>query len=173
MILHTAALHGLCGWHYGAQRCWWSYLLLCSGGCQGRELPFQLLPHHELYAQGSILFRWMWKKLTRPESSMYLLQNCGGVWKVDSASCSTSSMTRFGTTTDTDDPIAILWICLYTLPTKPGRWPPGKVGERSRCHQQRGWSCLEEMGHSSASHACHTCHAHHTSTSCLLCSIEN
>ena len=37
-------------------------------------------------------------------SSMYLLQNRGGVWKVDSASCSTSSITRFATTTNTGDP---------------------------------------------------------------------
>ena len=36
---------------------------------------------------------------------MYLLQNRGGGWKVDSASCSTSSITRFATTTDTGDPI--------------------------------------------------------------------
>ena len=36
----------------------------------------------------------------------YLLQNRGGVWKVDSASCSTSSITRFAATTDTGDPIA-------------------------------------------------------------------
>ena len=53
--------------------------------------------------QGSILFRLLLKEFTRFEesavhvSSMYLLQNCGGVWKVDSMSCSTSSMTRFAT----------------------------------------------------------------------------
>ena len=23
-------------WPYGVQRCWWSHLLFCSGGCQGR-----------------------------------------------------------------------------------------------------------------------------------------
>ena len=74
--------------------------------------------------QGSILFRWSWKESTRLEgsavhvSSTYLLQNRGGVWKVDSASCSTSSITRFATTTDTGDPIAVPWICRFTLPSK-------------------------------------------------------
>ena len=51
-------------------------------------------------------------------SSTYLLQTRGGVWKVDSASCSTSSITRFTTTTDTVDSIAVPWICRYTLPSK-------------------------------------------------------
>ena len=51
-------------------------------------------------------------------SSTYLLQNRGGVWKEDSASCSTSSITRFATTTDTVDSIAVPWIYRYTLPSK-------------------------------------------------------
>ena len=62
-------------------------------------------------------------------SSTYLLQNRGGVWKEDSASCSTSSITRFATTTDTVDSIAVLWIYRYTLPSRAGQGPPGKVGE--------------------------------------------
>ena len=41
-------------------------------------------------------------------SSMYLLQDLGGVWKVDSASCSRSSMTKFTTTTATVDPVDLL-----------------------------------------------------------------
>ena len=73
-----------------------------------------------------------------------------GVWKVDSAFCSTSFITRFTTTANTGDPIAVPWI--YALPSRPGRWPPGKVGEGRRCHPQWGWYCLQEMGHSSNGH---------------------
>ena len=53
-------------------------------------------------------------------SSTYLLKIRGGVWKVDSASCSTSSITRFANTTDTGDPIAVPWICRYTFKGQVG-----------------------------------------------------
>ena len=40
-------------------------------------------------------------------SSTYLFQKGGGCEYVDRALCSTSSMTRFATVTDTGDPIAV------------------------------------------------------------------
>ena len=66
---------------------------------KGGELSVRLL-HRELYARVDTV-QMVVKESTRSEgsalhvSSMYLLQNCGGVWKVDSASCSMSSITRF------------------------------------------------------------------------------
>ena len=43
--------------------------------------------------------------------------NRDGVWKVDSSSCSMSSITRFATNTDTGDPISMPWIRRYTFPS--------------------------------------------------------
>ena len=105
---------------------WYRKTLSCWCNSRLRTLRF---------TQSSLL--WTWVAGNAPKypavSSTYLLQNSGTVWKVDSDSCSTSSMTRFATTTNKRDPITVLWICWHTLPQRPGRWPPGKVGAGSRC----------------------------------------
>ena len=65
----------------------------------------------------SMLFRWAWNesaKSTRSAAhvlSTYHFQKRGGEWKVDSAFCSMSSITRLATTTDTGDPMAVPRIC--------------------------------------------------------------
>ena len=72
-------------------------------------------------------------------SSTYLLLNRGHVWKVDSSSCSTSSMTRFATTINKVDPITVHGTAGIPCPQRPGRWPPRKVGAGSRCvHREAG-----------------------------------
>ena len=87
------------------------------------ELSVRLLLHRELYARVDTI-QMAVKGVNQVRgsvvhvSSTYLLQNCDGLWKVDGASCSTSSITRFATTTDTGDPIAVPWICRSTLPSK-------------------------------------------------------
>ena len=62
---------------------------------------------------GSILLRCARKGSTRTVIvlSMYLLQKRGGVWKEDRALHSMSSITRFATTTDTAEPMAVPWTC--------------------------------------------------------------
>ena len=78
-------------------------------------------------------------------SSTYLLQNRGGAWKVVSASCSTSSIARFATTTHTVDVDLPVYFAFKGRSGASGQsWRRG-----GRCHPQRDWSCLEEMGHSS------------------------
>ena len=69
---------------------------------------------------GSMLLKCSWKGSTNCKSrgnavqvsSTYLLQKQGGMWKVAKALRSMSSITRFTTTTDTGDPMAVLWTLL-------------------------------------------------------------
>ena len=111
-------------WPCDAQRCRWSHPHLDSGMSRKGSCLFDSFSIVNCIL-GLILFRWLRKEYTRSKGRAvhvllaYLLQNLGGgVWKVDSASRLTSSMTTFANSTDTGDPIAVPWICRYTLPLK-------------------------------------------------------